>query len=147
MSLEPSGVFAPFRLVPPAPLLALPFATCRHSAGGTLDVSEITKALRHLSDESENLKAEMNAFKVRKTEALAAAKTAQDEWRRARQAEAEEEAAALEQKRMEAETKAKVAEEAKKAKAAAAALKKAKAEEEKAAFDAKIAAKRAGRVD
>lgn len=123
------------------------FKSLDADGGGTLDVEEITKALRTLTDEAENLKAEMNTFKTRKAEALANVKEAQDEWRRERNAEAAEEAAVLEQKRKEAEAKAAAAEEAKKAKAAAAAMKKAKAEEEKAAFEAKIAAKRAGRVD
>ena len=63
---------------------------------------EITRALRKLQDESESLKVEMQTFKTRKVEALESFRAEQDKWRRERQKEAEEKAAALEQKRKEA---------------------------------------------
>lgn len=118
------------------------FGQLDEDGGGTLDATELGRALKKLTEESDRLKAEMAELKLARNEAMAKAKAAQDAWKSARH---EEEVAAAELAQKEAQAqqaRAAAAAEAKAARAAEAAAKKAKAAEEKAAFEAKIAAKR-----
>ena len=110
------------------------FGQLDEDGGGTLDATELGRALKKLTEESDRLK-EMAELKLARNEAMAKAKAAQDAWKSARH---EEEVAAAELAQKEAQAqqaRAAAAAEAKAARAAEAAAKKAKAAEEKAAFD------------
>ena len=109
---------------------------------GSMDKAEVIDALRALADESAQQLADLNAVKNRTKELFAAAKAAQEAEKKRKAQEMREMAEAAQQAERDAELRASAAVAEKKAKAAAAAEKKAKAAAEKAAFEAKIDAKR-----
>ena len=120
------------------------FGELDSDGGGTLDFKELQASLKKLQDASTAANAELVKFKKSSAEFWKMARAQQAELKRKqKQLEQEELDAAkrLEQEKAMAEAEARVAKEAKLA--AAKAAKEAK-EKEKAEFDAKIAARRAG---
>lgn len=110
--------------------------------GGTLDLRELSLAFKAFQDKAEEARQSSRKLILEMVEQSRKMKSAQATWKRMRQAEEEEEALRRQEVEKRAEAEAAAAEEAKRAKAAAAAAKKAKEEAEKAAFQAKIDAKR-----
>lgn len=113
--------------------------------GGTLDIQETKEAFRNLIEESANAKQHIRDLRTELAEREKEARSKQAEWKKQRKAEEKLAAEENERRAQEAAAAAVAAEEAKAARLAAHAEKKAAAAAEKAAFDARIAAKRAGK--
>lgn len=119
------------------------FESLDDDGGGTLDMAEMKKAMRTLIDECDAVRDNIKRLTQKATEATRAAHAAQLEWRQQQQIDRKQQHEQIAREEEAAEAlEAKVAEE-KAAKAAAVAKKKAAQEVEKAAFEAKVKARRA----
>jgi Ca2+-binding EF-hand superfamily protein len=118
------------------------FDSLDSDGGGTLDLNEIEKGLKGLSDETEKKRASSERLQQKAGEMSRAAKAASEAWtqRQQERAAAQDKAAKAAEEREEAKREA--AAQAAAEKRAAAQARKAEAAAEKAAFDRKIEEKR-----
>ena len=120
------------------------FESLDADGGGSLDHAEMKRALKQLMDTAAAADKDMKRLQKQLAEVNASARSAQGELKKV--VKLDQEAAALEAERLakEAEEKAQKILEQKAARAAAQVEKEKQAEEERAAFEAKVAARRGG---